>query len=189
MKIVKIENFVEELCSIPSEDFGVENIFDFLAKTHIEIDSLNPYLYFSKKFYTRNLIFKNELFEVMALCWDEGQVSRIHNHSEQKCWMIVPVGTLQVKNFRSLECDESRNYCRIEEAENFDISQNLPAKVELDEPIHQVLNLSDKRAVSVHIYSKPFETCLSYCRETYQFNEVKLFYTSISGKLCDGISL
>ena len=189
MKTVKIEKFIEDLCLIPTEEFSVENIFDFLAKTNVESASLEPYICFSKKFYTRNLIFKNELFEVMAVCWDAGQSSRIHNHSEQKCWMSVPIGTLKVQNFKTLECDEAKNFCRIEEADDFDINQNLPAKVELDEPIHQVLNTSADPAVSVHIYSKPFDTCLSYCRQTFQFNEVKLYYTSMFGQMCDGIEL
>ena len=58
-------------------------------------------------------------------------------------------------------------------------------------PIHQVLNLAeyDERAVSIHLYSKPYDRCLSYCRDTNTYKEVELFYTSIDGKLCDGIQL
>ena len=189
MKATTIEKFVSGLCSVTEEEFTVENIFDFMAQTPVEADSLNSFLHFSPKFYTRNLIHKNELFEVMALCWDAGQASRVHNHSEQKCWMSVPAGQLRVQNFRTVECDERRRICLLEESDRFDISLAEPAKVELDEPIHQVLNVSEERAVSLHVYSKPFDTCLSYCRETNRFSEVKLYYSSINGKLCDGIIL
>jgi hypothetical protein len=73
----------------------------------------------------------------------------------------------------------------------FELSESLAAKVELEEPIHQILNPEefDGRAVSIHIYSKPFDRCISYCRETDTFKEVNLYYTSIDGKLCDGVSL
>jgi hypothetical protein len=71
------------------------------------------------------------------------------------------------------------------------LSECLAAKVELEEPIHQILNLPEfeSRAVSLHIYSKPFDSCLSYCRDSDTFKEVPLFYTSVGGKLCDGIKL
>ncbi|NJM53210.1 MAG: hypothetical protein HC846_07340 [Blastocatellia bacterium] len=77
------------------------------------------------------------------------------------------------------------------ETDTFDLSDCLAAKVELEEPIHQILNLPDfnERAVSVHIYSKPIESCLAYCRDTDTFKEVNLFYTSTYGKLCRGIKL
>jgi len=137
------------------------------------------------------LIFKNERFELMALCWDKGQVSRVHNHADQMCWMTVPVGKLRGQNFSVAEIDETRGFCKLKETENFDLSDCLTAKVELEEPIHQILNLPEfeSRAVSLHIYSKPFETCLSYCRDTDTFKEVPLFYTSVDGKLCDGVKL
>jgi cysteine dioxygenase len=137
------------------------------------------------------LIYKDERFELMAVCWEPGQASRIHNHADQQCWMSVPVGKLRGQNFRTIEIDEEKNYCRLEETDSFDLSDCLSAKVELEEPIHQILNLPEfeSRAVSIHIYSKPFNKCLSYCRETNHFSEVPLFYTSIRGKLCDGINL
>jgi hypothetical protein len=56
--------------------------------------------------------------------------------------------------------------------------------VELEKPIHQILNLADygERAVSIHIYSRPFNRCLTYCRDTDSFKEVDLCYTTIGGK-------
>ncbi len=127
----------------------------------------------------------------MTLCWDKGQVSKIHNHADQKCWMSVPVGKLRGQNFRAVEIDESKDFCKLEETDNFNLSDCLAAKVELEEPIHQILNLPefDQRAVSLHIYSKPFDTCLCYCRETDTFKKVPLFYTSIRGKLCTSVKL
>lgn len=100
--------------------------------------------------------------------------------------MTVPVGRLRGQNFAVDEIDEARAYCKLRETDSFELSDCLAAKVELEEPIHQVLNLPefDERAVSLHIYSKPYDRCLSYCRDTDTFKEVKLFYTSIDGRLC-----
>lgn len=191
MKTVKIENLIEGLREIPDEQFVCDGIYQFLADHPIDVDSIAPYFFWSERFYTRNLIYKDERFELMTLCWERGQASRVHNHADQMCWMTVPVGKLRGQNFRVLDIDEKEGRCRLEETDRFDLADCLAAKVELEEPIHQILNLSefDERAVSVHIYSKPFNRCLCYCRDTDTFKEVSLAYTSIRGELCDGIKL
>lgn len=190
-KKIPINELVEGLRSIRDEDFVCEPVYDFLASHPVEVDSIQKFLLWSPDFYTRNLIYKDERFEMMAICWDRGQVSRVHNHWDQRCWMTVPVGRLKGQNFAIEEIDESTGHCKLRETDEFELSDCLTAKVELEEPVHQILNLAefDERAVSIHIYSKPYDRCLSYCRDTDTFKEVQLFYTSIDGKLCDGVRL
>lgn len=191
MKSYNIHQLISGLNGISDDDFTCDNVYNYLGESPVDVDSIAQYLHWSHKFYTRNLIHKNDRFEVMAICWEKGQVSRIHNHWDQKCWMMVPIGRLQGQNFAVQEIDETRGHCKLIETDAFELKDCLAAKVELEEPIHQVLNLPEfnERAVSIHIYSKPYDRCLSYCRDTDTFKEVELFYTSIDGKLCDGIAL
>jgi len=191
MKTVKIENLIEGLCEIPDAEFTCDNVYRFLAENPVDVETIAPYFFWCERFYTRNLIYKDARFELMVLCWERGQVSRVHNHADQRCWMSVPVGKLHGQNFRAVRIDEEKGLCKLEKTDCFDLSDCLAAKVELEEPIHQILNLPeyDQRAVSLHIYSKPFDRCLSYCLETDRFSEVPLFYTSVGGKLCDGVKL
>lgn len=191
MKTVKIEDLVEGLRKLPDADFTCDGVYKFLAANPVDIATIEKYLHWSDKFYTRNLIYKDERFEMMAICWNKGQRSAIHNHADQMCWMTVPIGKLRGQNFRTVEIDEAKNYCRLAETDQFSLSDCLTATVELEEPIHQILNLPeyDERAVSIHIYSKPFDRCLAYCNETDTFKEIQTFYTSVEGKLCDGINL
>jgi cysteine dioxygenase len=186
-----IEKMVAGLKGIPDEQFTCDGVYQYLAETPVDVDSIVKYFHWSQSYYTRNLIYKDARFEVMAICWEKGQVSAVHNHADQKCWMMVPVGRLRGQNFAVEEIDPSRSYCRLVETDSFELSDCLAAKVELEEPVHQVLNLPeyDERAVSLHIYSKPYESCLAYCRETHTFKEVPLFYTSIGGKLCPSVTL
>ena len=87
--------------------------------------------------------------------------------------------------------NEEKGICKLAETDMFNLSDCLTAKVELEQPIHQILNLPEfnERAVSVHIYSKPFNKCLAYCRDTDTFKEINLCYASIRGEICDGIEL
>src|SRR5690606_20116001 len=140
---------------------------------------------------TRILSDKYERIEMMTICLYKGLQSAVHNHWYQICWMMVPIGKLRGQNFKVESYDAERAHCRLSETDVFDLADCVAAKVELEEPIHQVLNLPefDERAVSIHIYSKPYDRCLSYCRDTDTFKEVLLAYTSIDGKLCDGVKL
>ena len=187
-RAVFIDQFVTGLCAIPEEDFRPGAVYDYLKSHPVDGGSLAPYLFFSKNHYTRNLIFKNELFELIAICWEVGQASQIHNHHNQNCWMAMPIGKLRVQNFRILEQKEAAGYCRLEPTYAFDIHKYLPAEVDAAEPVHQVLNLAefDQRAVSLHIYSRPFDRCLVYCLETSEYREIPLHYTSEYGRLCEG---
>lgn len=184
--MLKVEKLIGGLKAISDDEFTCNNVYDFLGANPVDVDSITRYFHWSPDCYTRNLIYKDARFEMMAICWEKGVASRVHNHWDQKCWMTVPVGRLKGQNFAIDEIDESRGYCKLRETDSFELSDCLAAKVELEEPIHQVLNLAeyDERAVSIHIYSKPYDRCLSYCRDTDTFKEVKLYYTSIDGKLC-----
>ena len=186
-----IEQFISGLCEIPEPDFRVGTVYDYIKSSPVDEHSLEPYLFFSNKHYTRNLIFKNSLFELIAICWEVGQVSQIHNHHNQNCWMAIPQGKLRVQNFRVIDQNEARWYCRLEPTNAFDIHQLMPVEVDPEEPVHQVLNLAEfnQRAVSLHIYSRPFDRCLVYCCDTNEYREVPLHYTSEYGKLCEGEKL
>ena len=191
MNRIPIHNLIDGLREIPDAEFDCQPVYDYLGRNPIEVDSIQKYLFWSPDFYTRNLIYKDERFEMMAICWEPGHVSRIHNHCDQRCWMTVPIGRLKGQNFAVEKIDESSGYCKLKETDTFEMADCVAAKVELEEPIHQILNLPeyDGRAVSIHIYSKPYDHCLSYCRDTDTFKDVKLYYTSVDGKLCEGVRL
>lgn len=191
MNRLPIDQIVRDLRGMPDEMFVCEPVYAYLSEHPIEVDSISKYLFWSPSFYTRNLIYKDERFEMMAICWEPGQVSRVHNHCDQRCWMTVPIGRLKGQNFAIESIDETTGHCKLNETDTFELAECLTAKVELEEPIHQILNLVeyDDRAVSIHIYSKPFDRCISYCRDTDTYKEVQLFYTSVDGQLCDGVRL
>lgn len=191
MQTVKIDKFVKRLTEIPEEKFCVGNVYDFLRENPVCKDSLSPYIFFSRNSYTRNLIYKNELFELMAVCWDVGQASLIHDHADENCWMTMPVGKLRIKNFRILEQNPAENFCRLEETDEFDLKPDCSAEVQLEEPVHQVLNLPEfeERAVSLHIYSRPIQKCLVFSTVKNEMRERTMCYTSEYGKLAPGARL
>jgi cysteine dioxygenase len=183
-----ISDWVQNLAAIPDRDFTLENVQGFILHHAIRPESLEKYLFFSKGSYTRNLIFKNDMFECMAICWEVGQFSRIHNHRDQNCWMSAPIGRLKVQNFRVQDRHSDGEHCgtcNLVATDIYEMDAAHPAYVNPLEPVHQVLNLPEfnQRAVSIHVYSKPFDMCEVYYRDKGTYADVPLHYTSEYGKL------
>jgi cysteine dioxygenase len=183
-----ISDWVKNLAAIPDRDFTLENVQDYILHHAVRPETLEKYLFFSKGGYTRNLIFKNDVFECMSICWEVGQYSRIHNHRDQNCWMSAPIGRLKVQNFRvegKQSDDEHCGTCNLIPTDIYVMDAAHPAYVNPLEPVHQVLNLSEynQRAVSIHVYSKPFDMCEVYYRDKGTYADVPLHYTSEYGRL------
>jgi len=89
-KQVPITDFVSELQRFPEPAFDrTDQIVKFLQNTPVAPDTLAPYLTWDRQHYTRNLIDKTPLYELIAVCWEIGQGSSVHNHRDQNCWMAA----------------------------------------------------------------------------------------------------
>jgi predicted metal-dependent enzyme (double-stranded beta helix superfamily) len=188
---VSMEDWVKGLVVIHEKEFTIPRIENYLRENWIRTDTLQPYLFYAKSHYTRNLIFKCPLFEVLAICWEIGQVSRIHNHRGQNCWMAVPIGKLRVQNFRVEQRDALQGTCRLTPSDMYDMDSQNPGTVRPEEPVHQVLNLAEfnQQATSIHVYSYPYSSCEIYSLDRGTYSDVPLHYTSEYGKLNPGEKL
>jgi predicted metal-dependent enzyme (double-stranded beta helix superfamily) len=184
---VSIDDFAKRLAEIPQAEFTHSKVLQFTRSNVVDCESLNPYLWFSDDHYTRNLILKTDLFELIAICWEVGQKSPIHNHRDQNCWMAIPYGKLQVHNFALVQKNSSTGFCELRSSGQILIDPENPTEVDPEEPIHQVLNLSSfgSKAVSLHIYSRPFDSCEVYDLKEKRYQDVPLINTTEYGKLVD----
>jgi len=184
-KTVPIQQLVERLRQMPESAFTpTEPIRQLLAEMPVDSDSLAPYLNWNSQHYTRNLIDKTALYELMAICWEVGQASSVHNHRDQNCWMAVPIGRLQVENFHLVQQDVERGTCRLEPLNTVEMNLAHPCAVDPADPVHRVVNPKEfnQRAVSLHVYSRPFDTCVVYSPEQGTCGEIKLHFNTEYGK-------
>src|SRR5436305_14388986 len=90
---VPINEFVAGLRKFPDSAFGhADEIFDFLKRTPVSPETLDPYLTWDRQHYTRNLIDKTQLYELIAICWEFEKIISVHNHPDQTLWMCLPTG-------------------------------------------------------------------------------------------------
>jgi cysteine dioxygenase len=182
---IPIQDFVIQLRKFPAAAFDqTEELRKFLQDNPLDPDSLAPYLTWDRQHYTRNLVDKTPLYELVAICWEVGQASSIHNHRDQNCWMAAPIGRLLVENFHVVHQDIAQGKSAITPTETVEMNLSHPCAVNPLEPVHRVVNPRDfnQRAVSLHVYSRPFDTCVVYSAEQGTCGEIQLRYTTEYGK-------
>jgi len=129
-----------------------------LGRLVLSDSDLQPYLKFSDETYQRNLVARNEKFEVLLLCFEAGQRTPIHDHAGSACGVRVVKGAGVETVFEPTE--DGWLFATG--------SSQLPAggvvgSVDMD--IHQLSNLQadGKRLVTLHIYSPPLGEVGNYC--------------------------
>ena len=187
-KAIALDDFISELHKFPAAAFDhTRDVLAFLERTTVSPETLSPYLVWDRQHYTRNLIDKTPLYELIAICWEIGQASSVHNHRDQNCWMLVPVGRLLVENFHLVSQDVDQGQCELGPTDTIEMNPTHPCAVDPTDPVHRVLNPRQfgNRAVSLHIYSRPFDTCVVYSPEQQTCGVIKLHYTTKYGKPAD----
>jgi len=183
--LIPIQTLIDGLRNLPASAFDeTETVRRVLQDMPVNADSLAPYLNWDRQHYTRNLIDRTPLYELMAICWEVGQASSVHNHRDQNCWMAVPIGRLQVENFHLIHQDLSSGRCQLEPLNIVEMNIAHPCAVDPADPVHRVLNPREfkQRAVSLHVYSRPFDTCVVYSPEQGTCGEIGLHFHTEYGK-------
>src|SRR6202035_5970813 len=135
-----IDELVRKLRAFPPSAFDkTDEIRSLLAKMPVEEASLAPYLIWDRQHYTRNLIDKTPLYELIAICWEVGQASSVHNHRDQNCWMSAPIGRLQVENFHLVSQDVDHGRSQLTPSDIVEMNSAHPCAVNPADPVHRVV--------------------------------------------------
>jgi cysteine dioxygenase len=175
-KTVSVSRFIETLRSFESEPITRDRVLEYCLENGVDRASLDPYIHFRSDAYTRNLIHSDDLFEVMALCWSPGQRTPIHTHNGQLGWMSVEQGSLAVINYKWLSCNAAFNQNVVGmdclagatelDLERHEVQECFPGgavnTVDKVQTIHQVVLQGKEPAISLHIYSRPIESCVAF---------------------------
>src|SRR6201987_5163230 len=141
LKQFSIHELVAGLRQFPESTLKeTEPVRQFLQETPVTADSLALYLTWDPQHYTRNLIDKTPLYELIAVCWEVGQASSVHNHRDQNCWMAVQLGRLHVENFHLVHQDLGAGKSSLEPLNPVERNISHPSAVDPSEQVHRVVN-------------------------------------------------
>lgn len=169
----------------PIKAGAVDSFSRVLSSTRLSRESIQKYIFFRKEGYTRNLVVRTEQYELLVLCWDIGQYSPIHNHQSQDCWMYVVDGILAETLYSVSETAQHRVHLQqIRKTQSdpggfFYINDGMG--------LHRVSNGGAVPAISLHLYSFPFDTCNIYSEETGEVTQRVLQYYSVDGKKLEAV--
>jgi len=193
----RIGDFVAGLRALEKEAVSTKRVSEFVAEMQPSADALAPYLLWSRERYTRNLIYRDHLFEVLLLCWLPGQKTPIHSHAGQLGWLTVVQGELICRNYRFVRSQRREG---ITIPARYEARQGRPVEVELlnsatcqadrkvavvdrRQTTHQIENLEKSRrgSVTLHVYSKPIDSCVMFDEASRCCERRRLQYYSESG--------
>lgn len=166
----RIDAFFDEFCLHQTE------FADLLEKHDIDEETLLPFTNWSSDTYQRICLNRNENCELILLCWNIGQGTKIHDHNGEKCWVNVVKGTFTEELYSN---DLPKKLVKTHELE-----PGSSTFLTDDIASHRLMNLSGEKAISLHMYSNPIDKCqvfqansdeanMRYMKYDFDFREVK----------------
>ncbi len=175
---VTAEEFVDGIRTLSEGIITKQKIHDYLVAYEIRADELERYIQWLPDRHTRNKIFRNEMIEVMLICWPVGAVTPLHTHNGQLGWMTILEGKLIVENYHKAGCNRPENQqvvgmdclagateIQMEHLANELAIPGGPINtVDKTQTIHRIRNSAEwnQRAVSMHVYSRPIDSCVVF---------------------------
>lgn len=199
----RIGDFVAGLKALEKEPITSAKVLEYLTQMQPSADAVSPYVFWSRDRYTRNLIYRDDFFEALAVCWLPGQRTPIHTHDGQLGWVTVVQGELMSRDYRFIRPRVSENGLTPKRS---DFGEPRPVDVELlgsvecradgrvaivdrRQTTHQIENLerSNAGSISLHVYSKPIMSCVLFDEGTRCCKRHELRYHSINGQVVEVI--
>ncbi len=175
-RLLSTPDLVGELLRLADRGFPRDDVHRLLATTRLEPASLDRHVRFAPGRYTRHLVHKSPEVEVLVLCWARGSRAPIHGHEGELCWARVERGALRFASWREV----SRTPLRVIPVG--EPVQGGPGHLDGPAELHSVENPAalDQDAVSLHVYSKPYDECDIYDVERGEVRRVRLRYDSVA---------
>jgi cysteine dioxygenase len=150
---------------------------ELLSSTTFPNADFETFCSWSDTCYTRNCIFENEEFELILLCWEKGQITPIHGHGGEECWVKIIQGEFK-ETIYVLDDNDSLKEERMFVSKKGDLSYMIDFM-----GYHRLENLSEARSMSLHLYAKPIRKCQLFDEESETFVSKEMSYNTISNKM------
>ncbi len=186
-QVLQVNELVARLRAIDPARFTPEVVGDALRGLTMEDASLAPYIRWRPKCYTRNLVYRDAVFELLVVCWESGSSSAIHNHAGQECLLYIHQGALGIDGFDLVDpacAGRTGDDVWLRRRERLArLGQGVVDHRGPSNDIHRVANRRTfgARAISLHVYSRPIDVCVVYDRAHGQAEHRKLRYDSVAG--------
>ena len=129
-------------------DKNKKNIFDLvkpITNIFFNIKDLHNHIIFKKNDYNKSILYRDDKYEVVLICWDTYCETKVHNHPQNGCIMKILKGNLLEECFNTKTLHKIKVNVR-EKNDTSYIHDNLY--------LHKIIN-NNQQTISLHIYSPP----------------------------------
>ncbi len=91
--LCSLEDLIQKLNIPARKDTSYYN--QLIQSVNISSKNISSYCHWDEQSYTRSLVFGTDFYQLLILCWQQGQASPVHDHQGQDCWMHVVDGSIQ----------------------------------------------------------------------------------------------
>ncbi len=194
---LSLTRLVDDLRALEAGAITSASVLEILHDARIEESGVRRIAAWSDERYLRHLIFRDEWFEVLLLCWKPGQQTPVHTHNGQLGWATVVQGGLEVVDYVWHGCNkpENQNVVGIDclaGATKIDMEAKAPVvatpggavgTVTKEQTIHRIACPPEvgEPSASIHIYSRPIDSCVAFDMEHGRCGRRTLKYDTVDG--------
>lgn len=166
-------NTINELVTSLTE--GERTTFDQIIRSvRLTRNDFEDFSSWSDDSYTRNCIAETEKFEMILICWEKGQITPIHDHGGEECWVNIIDGEFEEVIYQEDESGELKTV-KTGNAKTGDFTYMIDFM-----GFHSLQNVSNSRGMSLHIYAKPIKNCNVYDENLSSFVNRELAYDTVA---------
>ncbi len=173
----KHQSINELVTSLIEEDRTKYN--RIIRSFNLPISSFESFCSWSNESYTRNCIVENDKFQLILLCWEEGQKTPIHDHGGEECWVKIIQGEFKETIYKVNSSGEL-NLTKTSISKTGDISYMIDFM-----GCHCLENISSGKSMSLHLYAKPIHNCNLFDEKSGKSTPKKLSYTTVPQEMID----
>ena len=159
------KEMLAHVAEMPREALTEDVLYQLVS--HLRIDSalMAPYIQFQEAHYARNVLYRDDKFEAICLCWEPGQGTAVHNHGGSYGVVYVFEGALTVDAYQRVDDESDPDRAELQCV----VTCHSPAGTLLLDRVgstHRLVNRGDRKAISLHFYAGPLDTMELFDLET-----------------------
>jgi cysteine dioxygenase len=141
---ITLDELVEALDKGP----GQTGYLHVLRSAQLPLAELERHSTWNEKHYTRNCIAQREAYELLLICYEQGQRTSIHDHDSQEAYVHAVSGQVLEERFEPLAAGLRQVSSVVLRQESFSYLSN-------GHSIHRCINPGPGRAMTLNLYARP----------------------------------
>ena len=152
---------LDQLKQILHSGPGYDGYDVMLKSIEFGFDEIEKFCEWNDKSYSRVYLEEGDCFELIMMCWEEGQETLVHDHNDQEGWIFLLQGSLAEVIYQANGEGES-----LDQISEMHLKEGEVSYINDDIGLHKIKNTNKGRTISLHLYADPIKEFSIYDEQT-----------------------